>query len=29
MNMEYKLNRLDTSGVGPLVDKHWRELREA
>ena len=29
MNVEYKLNRLDTSGVGPLVDKHWRELREA
>lgn len=29
MSVEYKLNRPDTSGVGPLVDKHWRELREA
>jgi len=29
MDVEYKLNKLDTSGVGPLVDKHWRELREA
>ncbi len=29
MGTEYTLNRLDTSGVGPLVDRHWRELREA
>lgn len=29
MAIEYKLNRLDTSGIGPLVDEHWRSLREA
>lgn len=29
MKTEYKLNRLDTSGVSALVDTHWRELREA
>ncbi|MFC2041316.1 2-hydroxyacyl-CoA dehydratase subunit D [Chloroflexota bacterium] len=29
MAVEYKLNRLDTSGISPLVDEHWRELREA
>ncbi len=29
MSTEYKLNRLDTSGIGPIVDEHWRSLREA
>lgn len=29
MAIEYKLNRLDTSGIGPIVDKHWGSLREA
>jgi len=27
--MEYRLNKLDTSEVGRIVDRHWRELREA
>ena len=28
--MEYKINRLETTKlIGPIVDKHWLELREA
>ena len=30
MSIEYKVNRLKaTSNIRPLVDRHWRELREA
>ena len=29
MATEFKINKLDTSGVGPLVDRHWKELRDA